>query len=82
VSYDPDVTENPFSVCKAQTDRAGLYRLIHDTVLAGRSVFRGEKSVIGQLERAAAPAQADLPHPDTESAVLSYSQRFRLSSGG
>ena len=63
VSYDPDVTENLFWVCKAQTDRAGLYRLIHDTVLAGRSVFRGEKSVIGQLKRAAAPARPISPTP-------------------
>jgi hypothetical protein len=34
-----------------------LYRIIHDTVLAGGSVFRGENSVISQLERAAAPAR-------------------------
>jgi len=62
VSYDPDVAANPFWVSKAQTDRAGLYQLIRDTVLAGGSVFRGENSVIGQLERAAAPAR---PAPST-----------------
>jgi hypothetical protein len=57
VSYDPDVAANPFWVSKAQTDRAGLHRLIRDTVLAGGSVFCGENSVIGQLERAAAPTR-------------------------
>ena len=61
VSYDPDVAANPFWVSKARTDRAGLYQLIRDTVLAGGSVFRGENSVIGQLERAAAPARPVLP---------------------
>jgi SLT domain-containing protein len=60
--YDPDVAANPFWVSKAQTDRAGLYQIIHDTVLAGGSVFRGENSVISQLERAAAPAR---PAPST-----------------
>jgi DNA-binding HxlR family transcriptional regulator len=57
VSYDPDVAVNPFWVTKAQTDRAGLHRLIRDTVVAGGSVFRGENSVISQLERAATPAR-------------------------
>jgi DNA-binding MarR family transcriptional regulator len=57
VSYDPDVAANPFRVNEAQTDRAGLYRLIRDAVLTGGSVFRGENSVIAQLERAAAPAR-------------------------
>ena len=57
VSYDPDVTANPFWVSKAQTDRVGLYRLIRDTVLAGGSVFHGDNSVIGQLERAASSAR-------------------------
>jgi DNA-binding HxlR family transcriptional regulator len=57
VGYDPDVAANPFWVGKAHTDRAGLYRIIHETVLAGGSVFRGENSVISQLERAAAPAR-------------------------
>jgi DNA-binding HxlR family transcriptional regulator len=61
VSYDPDVTANTFWVSKAQTDRAGLYRLIRDTVLSGGSVFRGENSVIGQLEREAAPARPAPP---------------------
>ena len=62
VGHDPDVAANPCWVSKAQTDRAGLYRIIHDTVLAGGSVFRGENSVISQLERAAAPAR---PAPST-----------------
>jgi DNA-binding HxlR family transcriptional regulator len=57
VSYDPDVAVNPFWVSKAQADRTGLHRLIHDTVKAGGSVFRGENSVISQLERAAAPTR-------------------------
>jgi len=61
VGYDPDVAANPFWVSKAQTDRAGLYRIIHQTVLAGGSVFRGENSVISQLERAAAPDRPALP---------------------
>jgi DNA-binding HxlR family transcriptional regulator len=61
VGHDPDVAANPCWVSKAQTDRAGLYRIIHDTVLAGGSVFRGENSVISQLERAAAPARPVLP---------------------
>jgi DNA-binding HxlR family transcriptional regulator len=61
VSYDPDVTANPFWVSKAQTDRARLYQLIRDTVLAGGSVFHGENSVIGQLERAGAPARTTPP---------------------
>lgn len=61
VGYDPDVAADPFWVSKAQTDRAGLYRIIHDTVLAGGSVFRGENSVISQLEQAAAPARPALP---------------------
>jgi hypothetical protein len=51
------VAANPFWVSKAQTDRAGLYQLIRDTVLAGGSVLRGENSVIGRLERAVAPAR-------------------------
>lgn len=57
VSYDPDVAANPFWVSKAQTDQAGLYQLIRNTVLAGGSVFRGENTVIGQLERAAGTCQ-------------------------
>jgi DNA-binding HxlR family transcriptional regulator len=62
VRYDPDVTANPFWVSKAQSDRAGLCRLIRDTVLVGGSVFRGENSVIGQLEQSGAPAR---PTPST-----------------
>jgi hypothetical protein len=57
VSYDPDVVTDPVWVSNAQTDRAGFYRLIRDTLLAGGSVFRGEDSVISQLETAAAPAR-------------------------
>ncbi len=53
VSYDPDVVANPLWVSKAQTDRVGLYQLIRDTVMAGGSVFRGENSVVEQLQRAA-----------------------------
>jgi hypothetical protein len=48
----PGACITPFCVSKAQSDRAGLHRLIHDTVLAGGSVFSGENSVTGQLERA------------------------------
>jgi DNA-binding HxlR family transcriptional regulator len=54
VSYDPDVVANPLWVSKAQQDRLGLYQLIRDTVMAGGAVFRGEHSVIEQLQRAAA----------------------------
>jgi DNA-binding HxlR family transcriptional regulator len=61
-SHDPDAAANPFWASKAQTDRAGLCRLIRDTVLADGSVFRGENSVISQLERAAAPTR---PAPST-----------------
>jgi DNA-binding HxlR family transcriptional regulator len=52
VSYDPEVVTNPLWVSKAGTDREGLYRLIRDTVLASGSVFRGDDSVISQLEQA------------------------------
>ena len=52
VSYDPEVVANPLWVSKARTDREGLYRLIRDTVLAGGSVFRGDGSVISQLQHA------------------------------
>jgi hypothetical protein len=73
VSYDHDVAANPFWVSKAQTDRAGLYRLIRDTILADGSVFRGENSVIGTCR--------DRPlYPDTESPVLSHRQRFQTLS--
>jgi DNA-binding HxlR family transcriptional regulator len=53
VRYDPEVTASRLWVDKVQTDREGLYRLIHDTVSAGGAVFRGENSVIDQLFRAA-----------------------------
>ena len=53
VSYDPDVVENPLWTRKVETDRAGLYKLIHDTVLSGGSVWRGEGSVIDQLRQTA-----------------------------
>jgi DNA-binding HxlR family transcriptional regulator len=55
VSYDPEVVENPLWTSKVQTDRIGLYRLIHDTVVRGGSVWRGEGSVIEQLQRAHDP---------------------------
>jgi DNA-binding HxlR family transcriptional regulator len=51
VRYDPDVTENPLWTSKAETDRTGLYKLIHDTVVNGGSVWRGKDSVIEQLQR-------------------------------
>jgi DNA-binding HxlR family transcriptional regulator len=53
VRYDPEVAENPLWTSKVQTDRTGLYRLIHDTVAGGGSVWRGEDSVIEQLRRTA-----------------------------
>jgi DNA-binding HxlR family transcriptional regulator len=55
VRHDPDVTENPLWTSKVQTDRTGLYKLIHDTVISGGSVWRGKDSVIEQLQRANDP---------------------------
>jgi DNA-binding HxlR family transcriptional regulator len=55
VSYDPEVIENPLWTSKVQTDRTGLYKLIHDTVASGGSVWRGEGSVIEQLQEANGP---------------------------
>jgi DNA-binding HxlR family transcriptional regulator len=52
VKHDPDVTENSLWTSKAATDRAGLYKLIHDTVASGGSVWHGKDSVIEQLQRA------------------------------
>lgn len=53
--HDPGVTENPLWTSKAETDRTGLYKLIHDTVAGGGSVWRGNDSVIEQLQRASDP---------------------------
>ena len=55
VKHDPEVTENPLWAGKAETDRTGLYKLIHDTVAGGGSVWRGKDSVIEQLQRASSP---------------------------
>lgn len=55
VRHDPEVTENPLWTSKAETDRPGLYKLIHDTVAGGGSVWRGNDSVIEQLQRASDP---------------------------
>jgi DNA-binding HxlR family transcriptional regulator len=52
VRHDPGVTENLLWTSKAETDRTGLCTLIHDTVAAGGSVWRGNNSVIEQLQRA------------------------------
>jgi len=52
VRNDPEVAENPLWTSKAETDRAGLYKLIHDTVVNGGSVWRGKGSVIEQLQQA------------------------------
>jgi DNA-binding HxlR family transcriptional regulator len=49
VAYGPEVTTDPLWGKKAQTDPVGLRQLIHDTVLAGGAVFRGQNSVIEQL---------------------------------
>lgn len=49
--HDPLVAANPHWVAKAQSDRAGLYELIRNTVLAGGSVFCGDHNVIEQLAR-------------------------------
>jgi hypothetical protein len=51
VRHDPEVAENPLWTSKAETDRTGLYKLIHDTVVSGGSVWRGKDSVIEQLKR-------------------------------
>jgi DNA-binding HxlR family transcriptional regulator len=55
VRHDPQVTENPLWTSKADTDRTGLYKLIHDTVAGGGSVWRGKGSVIEQLQQADDP---------------------------
>jgi DNA-binding HxlR family transcriptional regulator len=55
VSYDPEVVENPLWTSKVQTDRTGPYKLIHHTVASGGSVWRGEDSVVEQLQRANDP---------------------------
>jgi len=55
VRHDPEVTENPLWTSKAETDRTGLYKLIHDTVVNGGSVWRGNDSVIEQLRQASDP---------------------------
>jgi DNA-binding HxlR family transcriptional regulator len=55
VRHDPEVTENPLWTSKAETDRTGLYKLIHDTVVNGGSVWRGKGSVIEQLRQAGDP---------------------------
>jgi DNA-binding HxlR family transcriptional regulator len=53
--YDPETAKNPLWTSKVEADRAGLYKLIHDTVVAGGSVWRGKGSVIEQLQRASDP---------------------------
>jgi DNA-binding HxlR family transcriptional regulator len=55
VRHDPEVTENPLWTSKAEADRTGLYKLIHDTVAGGGSVWRGKGSVIEQLQQASDP---------------------------
>jgi DNA-binding HxlR family transcriptional regulator len=52
VRYDPEVVENRLWTSKAATDRTGLYQLIQDTVGRGGSVYRGQDSVIEQLQQA------------------------------
>lgn len=49
--HDPEVTVNPLWTSKAETDRTGLCKLIHDTVASGGSVWSGNDSVIEQLQR-------------------------------
>jgi DNA-binding HxlR family transcriptional regulator len=61
VTYGPEVIPNPVWVSKAQTDPHGLRELIHKTVRAGGSVWRGPNSVIAQLERASDPASSTHP---------------------
>lgn len=48
-TYGAAVATNPLLVQNAQTDPTGLRQLIHDTVLEGGAVFRGQNSVIEQL---------------------------------
>lgn len=55
VRYDAEVVENPLWTRKVETDRTGLYTLIHDTVARGGSVWRGEDSVIEQLQQTSDP---------------------------
>jgi HxlR-like helix-turn-helix len=55
VRNDPEVTENPLWTSKVEADRPGLYKLIRDTVGNGGSVWRGDGSVIEQLQRVSRP---------------------------
>ncbi|HTX09120.1 MAG TPA: winged helix-turn-helix transcriptional regulator [Solirubrobacteraceae bacterium] len=52
VSYDPEVVANSLWTRRVQTDRTGLYKPIHNTVAGGGSVWRGDGSVIEQLQQA------------------------------
>jgi DNA-binding HxlR family transcriptional regulator len=51
VRYDPEVVANRLWLDKIEKDRVGLYKLIHDTVVRGGSIWRGRDSVIEQLQR-------------------------------
>ncbi len=51
VAYDPDVVPNETWLAQSQADKAQLCAMIHDTVVAGGSVFSGDNSVIAQLRR-------------------------------
>jgi DNA-binding HxlR family transcriptional regulator len=63
VGHDPDVAVKQLWVDQVRADRERLYRIIRDTVAAGGSVFRGERSVIEQLAGASAPAPDSTARP-------------------
>jgi DNA-binding HxlR family transcriptional regulator len=60
MSHDAEARTNSLWMQKVQTDREGFYTLIRETVISGGAVFRGENSVIQQLD-AAVPAESR-PH--------------------
>ncbi len=61
VSYGPQVTANPQWVNAVRTNPQGLNARIRATVEAGGAVWRGDDSVIRQLQQA---AQSPVPEPD------------------
>jgi DNA-binding HxlR family transcriptional regulator len=49
-THGPEVTTNPLWITKARADPVGLRQLVRETILRGGAVFRGQDSVIAQLE--------------------------------
>jgi DNA-binding HxlR family transcriptional regulator len=80
VRYDPEVVENQLWTSKAATDRTGLYQLIQDTVVRGGSVYRGQDSVIEQLQQASDLAISGAS-TTTGPSPVSNSEQARLRGG-